>query len=459
MESQSEVIDLKNFKEVKLIFETAEPNEIAESLNNNKETLSEDTLIVEKLFTIVPLEKQVRIFEHLDYEIQLIVLDHFPPIHVSQILNELPPDDRTQLFSKAPKELVGKWLSLLSIRERKDALKLLQYPEDSIGRLMTTDFIAVNPNWTCEKSIQFIRDYGLNSETINFLYVVDDKNKLIDDLKIREVLLADPSTTIREICDTRFSSLDANSDQETAIKVFKETDRYALPVTDYDGILLGIVTIDDLLDIIEREDTEDIQKLGGSEALEDPYFSTKLNLLIRKRAGWLIVLFIGEMLTATAMSFFEDEIAKAVVLALFIPLIISSGGNSGSQAATIITRALAIGEVKLTDWLKVFKRELISGIALGATLGIIGLLRVVVWSFFFNTYGEHSFLLGLTIGLTLLGIVLWGTITGSMLPIILKKLGFDPAVSSAPFVATIVDVTGIVIYFSLAFLILKGTLL
>ncbi|MBO9699492.1 MAG: magnesium transporter [Sporocytophaga sp.] len=439
--------------------EEAPPEEIGKLFNELQKDFIQEDEKLKILFSAIPFPKNARTFEHLDFNLQNKILEIAPLNLTSSLLNELSPDDRTKLFSEMPKESLAKWLSMLSVQERKDALKLLEYPPESIGRLMTTDYIAVRPEWTCEKTIKFIRDFGLNSETINFIYVVDKDNKLIDDLKIREILLAKPEATIGDLVDNRFVSLEATSDQEKTITTFMETDRFALPVTDFNGKLLGIVTADDVLDVIEREDTEDIQKLGGSEALDEPYLEINLTNLVKKRAGWLIILFIGEMLTASAMSFFENEIASAVVLALFIPLIISSGGNSGSQAATIITRALALGEVSKGDWLKVFRREIISGVMLGLILGIIGFLRVIIWSTLFDAYGAYSLKIAATVGFSLIGVVLWGTLSGSMLPIFLKSLGFDPAVSSAPFVATIVDVTGIIIYFSMAFLFLKGTLL
>jgi len=291
------------------------------------------------------------------------------------------------------------------------------------------------------------------------IYVVDADNRLIDDLRIREILLTPLHTLVSNICDNRFVSLKATDDKKEAVKVFRQYDRSVLPVIDSHGRLVGIVTLDDVIDVAEEEATREIQKFGGLEALDEPYMSTPLLEMIRKRASWLVILFVSEMLTATAMGFFEHEIARAVVLALFVPLIISSGGNSGSQAATLIIRALALGEVKLRDWFRVMRREILSGILLGTILGSIGFLRIALWSTFSKIYGEHWMLIGLTVACSLLGIVLWGTITGSMLPFILKRLGLDPATSSAPFVATLVDVTGLIIYFSIALVILRGTLL
>jgi magnesium transporter len=259
--------------------------------------------------------------------------------------------------------------------------------------------------------------------------------------------------------DNKFVALKAADDQETAVLIFRREDLTALPVTDSSGIMIGIVTVDDVLDVAEAEATEDIQKIGGVEVLDEPFMQIALTRMIRKRGSWLIILFLGEMLTATAMSFFEAQIAQAVVLALFVPLVISSGGNSGSQAATLVIRALALGELTLRDWSRVIWREILSGFALGLVLGAIGFLRIALWSAFFKAYGEHWFQVGLTVGMALVGVVLWGTVVGSMLPFVLQRIGLDPATSSAPFVATLVDVTGLVIYFSAAILILRGTLL
>jgi magnesium transporter len=319
--------------------------------------------------------------------------------------------------------------------------------------------VSVHKEWTLRHVLDHVRAHGRDSETLNVIYVVNGNNRLIDDLRIREILLAPLHAVVSDLCDNRFVSLNASDDKKEAVKVFRQYDRTVLPVIDSHGRLVGIVTLDDVLDVAEEEATREIQKFGGLEALDEPYMSTPLLEMIRKRATWLVILFVGEMLTATAMGYFEHEISRAVVLALFVPLIISSGGNSGSQAATLIIRALALGEVKLRDWWRVMRREILSGLLLGLILGTIGFVRIALWSAFSSLYGEHWMLVGLTVSCSLLGIVLWGTITGSMLPFILKWLGMDPATSSAPFVATLVDVTGLIIYFSVALVILHGTLL
>jgi magnesium transporter len=294
---------------------------------------------------------------------------------------------------------------------------------------------------------------------MSIVYVIDEHGKLIDDLRIRQILLSSPDTMISDLMDSRFVALKATDDQEVAVEAFREADLNALPVTDTDGVLIGIVTVDDILDVAEEEATEDIQKMGGTEALDEPYMEIAIPSMVRKRATWLIVLFLSEMLTATAMGRFENEIAKAVVLSIFVPLVISSGGNSGSQASTLIIRAMALGEVTLKDWWRVMRREILSGLSLGAILGMIGFIRISLWAVLFHSYGEHWLLIALTVGIALIGIVLWGSLSGSMLPFLLRRVGLDPATSSAPFVATLVDVSGLIIYFTVAAIILKGTLL
>lgn len=453
-------VDPEQPEAVEQFVQQATPEEVAAFINENWDSFQKERRnFFERIFRHLNIRKIVQVFENLHFSVQSAVLETFGREQIRYILNELSPDDRTRLFSKIPSALLNEWLPLLTKEERQETLKLLAYEEESIGRLMTTDFIAVQANWTCEEAIAHIRRYGEDSETINIIYVVDADYRLIDDLKIREVLLAEPSHRIDDIADYRFVQLDAELDQEKAIRVFKETDRYALPVTDHTGTLLGIVTVDDLLDIMELEDTEDIHKLGGSMALHQPYFAVHILELIKKRAGWLIVLFFGLMLTASAMTYYEGAIADAVVLSLFIPMIIASGGNSGSQAATIITRSLALDQVLVKDWWRVLQREFLSGIMLGLILGLLGFLRVFLGDKLGSSYGEHALLLALTIGVALVGVVLWGTLMGSLLPLLLKRLGFDPAVSSVPVVSSLVDVTGIVIYFTIAYAFLQNTLL
>jgi magnesium transporter len=325
---------------------------------------------------------------------------------------------------------------------------------------MTPDYVYVYEYYTVAQVLANIRKYGKKYETIDVIYIIDQNGCLIDDIRIRDVLIEQPEAIIKDILDGRYVALNVYDDQEHASQVFKMNNRTAIPVVDDNNVLLGIVTIDDILWVANEEFSEDMQKMGGTEALNEPYLDISLGKLFKKRITWLVILFLGEMFTATAMGFFEGEIQKAVVLALFIPLILSSGGNSGSQASTLIIQAMSVGEITIEDWWKILKRELVSGLLLGAVLGLIGFLRIIIWHTIKpGFYGDHPFLVAFTIGFTLIGVVIWGTIAGSMLPIVLKKLGADPAASSAPFVATLVDVTALIIYFSVAMTTLRGTLL
>lgn len=398
-------------------------------------------------------------FKILDVPTQKKIIQELPAFTTAELLNDLSADDRTSFLEELPSEVVKELIKTLEPEERKITLSLLGYPEGSVGRLMTPEYIAVQKDWTVREVIDHIREVGKDSETIDVVYVVDDKGVFIDDIRIREIILANPEKKIEDVIDNRYIALNVNDDQEKASEAFKMNNRVALPVLDDKNVLLGIVTIDDVLWITQEEFSEDIQKIGGTEALDEPYLEMPLLKLFKKRIVWLVILFLSEMLTATAMAYFEDEIAKAVVLALFVPLIISSGGNSGSQASTLIIQAMALGELTITDWWRVIRREIMSGLLLGTVLGIIGFTRVMLWNQIFHTYGAHGALIALTVGVALVGVVLWGTVAGSMLPIVLKKFGADPATSSAPFVATLVDVTGLVIYFSVAFLIMQGILL
>lgn len=418
-----------------------------------------------QIISNMSINRAAKVFKILDVSAQKRIVHELSSYKTAALLNELPPDDRTDFLEELPKHVIRDLIKLLHPDERKVTLSMLGYPEDSIGRLMTPDYVYVYPFNTVEQVLNTIRKVGKNTETIDVIYVVNRAGELLDDLRIRDIILASPEKKIEELMDERVVSLNVTDDQEHASEIFKMNNRVALPVTDANNILLGIVTIDDMFWVANEEFSEDIQKIGGTEALDEPYLDTPLFKLVRKRAGWLIVLFIGELLTATAMAYFNDEIAKATVLAMFIPLIMSSGGNSGSQASTLVIQAMAVGDISLSDWWRVMRREIFSGIFLGGILGVIGFIRISIWHILMqhgiieDLYKEHWFLIGISVGISLVGVVLWGTLTGSMLPIILKKLGADPAVSSAPFVATLVDVTGIVIYFSIAYFFLQGILL
>jgi len=394
------------------------------------------------------------VFEHLESESQEGLIKALAREEVSAVLNDMSPDDRTQLLEELPASVTKQLLAMLSPDERFIARKLLGYPEDSIGRLMTPDFISIRSDWTVDESLDHIRRHGQDSETLNVINVVDDRGKLIDDLRARELLLANRDARVADIVDGKFISLAATDDQEVAVQVFKEYDRVAFPVTDSSGVLLGIVTVDDVLDVAEEEATEDIQKIGGSEALEHPYMQVGFFEMMRKRSGWLVFLFLGQLLTLNAMGFFTDQIAEAIVLVLFVPLIISSGGNSGSQAATLVVRAMALDEVSLGDWWRVMRREILFGMTLGSILSVIGVGRVALGGALGTTYGENVSAISLVVGLSLILVVLWGVLVGSMLPFMMRRLGFDPAASSTPFVATIADITGLLIYLSLASVIL-----
>ncbi|SFH25257.1 magnesium transporter [Pedobacter insulae] len=412
-----------------------------------------------KFMETLSIKRAVNVFRILDFPTQERIIKKLQSNKLTELIRQLPPDDRTALLSELKGDAVKRLLILLNDNDRIEALHLLGYQENSVGRLMTPDFIAVKIDWTVNRVLSHIRRYGKNSETIDVIYVIDKDGVLLDDIRIREILLADPEVKIGALTDNRLIALKVDDPQEEAINVFRMNNRVALPVIDNQNILLGIVTVDDILWIAHEEYTEDIHKIGGTQALDEPYLDVPVFQLYKKRIVWLIVLFFGELLTITAMSNFQHEIDKVVILALFIPLIISSGGNSGSQAATLIIQAMALGEVTVKDWWNVMNREIFSGIFLGTTLCLLSFIVLSIWQFFSPEFGTHFILIGLVVGCSLIGVVLWGTLMGSMLPLLLKKLGADPAASSTPFVATLVDVTGLIIYFSFALLFLKGVLL
>jgi magnesium transporter len=428
-------------------------SDVAELIYDNEEYESQ-------IISHISIHRAASVFKILELPTQKRIIKNLPPFKTAELLNELPPDDRTAFLSELPGSAVRELVKTLNPEERKITLSLLGYPENSVGRLMTPDYVYVYENDSIEDVFNTIRRYAKSSETIDVLYVINSRGELLDDIRIKDFIMASPDKKVSDLMDGRFISLHAEDDQEIASEVFKMNNRVALPVVSKSNKLLGIITIDDVLWVAEEEYSEDMQKIGGTQALDEPYLEMPLVKLFKKRVGWLIVLFIGEMLTATAMGYFEDEIQKFVVLALFIPLIISSGGNTGSQASTLIIQAMAIGEITLANWWRVIRRELIQGLMLGFVLGLIGFLRVLIWAKIApGVYGDYEVRVAFTVGFALLGVVLWGTLSGSMLPMILKKFGADPAVSSAPFVATLVDVTGLIIYFSVAYIFLQGILL
>jgi magnesium transporter len=431
-----------------------DPSDIAEILI----TVSDEDDVA--IFRLLPRELAGQVFAYLPLDQQESLLHSLSTEQMRTVLSAMTPDDQARLLEELPASVTRRLLETLSPRELQAARDLLGYPPHTAGRYMTPQYVALKPNMTAREALEHVRRTGRGKETLNVLYVVDDNHKLLEELRLGSLVLADPNIKVADIEHRPLVAILATTDREDVLRAFKKYDRAALPITDKEGHMLGIITADDVLDVAEQEATEDIQKGGGMEALDAPYLDVGFLQMLWKRGGWLSALFLGEMLTATAMSYFEGEIAKAVVLAMFVPLIISSGGNSGSQAATLVVRSLALTELRLRDWWRVFLRELRSGATLGAWLGLIGFVRIFVWQHVgFWDYGEHYLLVGLTIWASLVGVVTFGSLMGSMLPFILRRLGFDPATSSAPFVATLVDVTGLIIYFSVAALILSGTLL
>ena len=453
------LIEARNFGALRELFREWPPADVAEVILD----MPEDEQVI--IFRVLPHALAADVFEYFDVDSQQKLLHAMAHEQVVGILNEMAPDDRTALLEELPSAAARQLIRLLTPEERRIATALLGYPEDSVGRLMTPDFIAVHEDWTVQQVLDYVREHGRDSETLNFVYVVDDRGKLIDDVRMREFLLRPLTAKVSEIRDQTFGALNVTDSQQDALNVFRKYDRAALPVVDSNGVVVGIVTADDMLDVAEEEATEDIQKFGGMEALDEPYMRIPLWRMVRKRAGWLVILFLGEMLTATAMANYQEELAKALVLALFLPLIVSSGGNSGSQASTLMIRAMALGEVTLRDWWRVMGREVQAGLSLGVILGAIGVVRVAAWAiigeqyFHRQPYGPHWPLVAITVGIALVGVVLWGTLSGSMLPFLLRRVGADPATSSAPFVATLVDVTGLIIYFSIALVIMRGAML
>ena len=448
-----ELIAARDFSTIREVILEFEPVELADLVSDLRE---ENRVVV---FRLLPKDVAAETFSYCERDTQQELLHDMAREEVGALLNDMSPDDRTQLFEDLPGNVVSELINSLNPEERSIALALLNWPEDSVGRLMTPDYVIIKKHWTVQQALDHIRNYGKHSETLNYLYVTEH-GTLIDDIHIREILLSQADVLISDIMDEKVESLLATDDQETAVKAFRRLDRFALPVVDIDKKLLGIITLDDVLDIAEEQATEEMQRFGAVEALDDPYIDVPIIELIRKRATWLVVLFLGGFLTATAMSAFEATIEVAVILALFLPLIISSGGNSGSQAATLIVRALALGEVSLSDWWRIMRREIGVGFVLGLLLGVLGFARIMIGETIQGHYNPLvTPVVAVVISISLIGIVMAGTIAGSMLPLLMKRLGFDPAASSAPFVATFSDVTGIVIYFTIATLLLRGILL
>ncbi|MFL9483539.1 magnesium transporter [Chitinophagaceae bacterium LWZ2-11] len=434
--------------------EQIHPADVAKMLNSIPVKSAVET------YMSLPDQTQLLLFNFLGSYLQKSIIQTMSREKATHLLNKLNSTDRYTFFSGLNGMQRSSLLELLDEKNRKATQDMLGYPKQSVARLVNTSFCTLHQEMTIAEAMEHLQKNHEDSVAADVIYVTDKDGKLIDDVPIRKLVLNQASKTIADIMDLHYVKLNIDDTTDEAISRFKQYDRTVLPVTNADNVLLGVVTIDDLMDVAEQRNTREMQRFGGIESLEYPYVKTSVRSLIQKRAGWLIILFLSEMLTATAMGFFENEIAKAVVLALFVPLVISSGGNSGSQAATLIIRALAVGELTIKNWFYVMKRELLSGLVLGIILGAIGFLRITAWQELgWYNYGPHWLLMASTIFFSLIGIVMWGTLSGSMIPIVLKKLKLDPATSSAPFVATLVDVTGLIIYFSIAAILLKGTLL
>lgn len=449
-----ELIEAKDWVALKEVLTDVPPADISELLVE----LDGEVAIV--VFRLLKKTIAADVFAELPTSNGLELLELFNKQQLTDVMGNLEPDEQVALMEELPGHLTQRVINSMKPEDQKQVKKLLGYPEESVGRLMTPRYVRVKSDWTLNRSMEHIRKYAEIAETLNVIYVVDDKEHLIDDLRITEIILAKPEDTISTIMDSTFSALSAYDDQEEAVKMFAKYDRVALPVVDTDGVLVGIVTVDDVIDVAEEETTEDMQKMAGMDALDDYYSQTSITEMVKKRLGWLIVLFVGQILTALTMGQYEELLSKVVFLSFFVPLIISSGGNSGAQAATLIIRALATDDIKFDSWRKVLLRECISGLVLGGLIGLLGYITLVSWGLIAgDPFSLEMVLTALVVALSLLVIVLFGNIIGAMLPFILSKLGLDPAVSSAPFVATIVDVSGIIIYFSIAILFLSEILL
>jgi magnesium transporter len=449
-----ELIQKKEWVTIKEVLDDVPAVDVAELLDD----LNPEVAVV--IFRLLKKSKAADVFTYLSSTKGVELLETFSRQQLSDVMNNLEPDERVALMEELPGDLTQRVLNSMDPENIAQVRRLLGYPPESVGRLMTTNYVRIKKDWTVDRSFEHIRKHGRNAETVNVIYVVDEDETLIDDLRLNQLILAEPDGKISDIMDNTFEALSAFDDQEEAVRMLSKYDRVALPVVDSGGILVGIVTVDDVLDVAEEETTEDMQLMAGMSALDTHYSQTGVIEMVRKRLGWLILLFLGQMFTVTAMASYEETLAAATVLALFIPMIISSGGNSGSQAATLIIRALSTDDIKFDQWKQVLKRELMSGLMLGLMLGVMGTIVISTWML---VRGEPLtatvWLQALTVGISLVGVVLFGNLSGSILPFIMSKLGLDPAVTSAPFISTLVDVTGIIIYFTVAVLLLQGVVL
>ncbi len=449
-----EIIHRKAWDELREALSELDPPDLAEII---EDLPSEEEGVI---FRVLPKERAAAAFSYLPRDYQEGLVRSLSGEQTQALVAEMTPDDRARLLEELPAAVCRRLLESLSPEELKATRDLLGYPPGTAGRYMTPEYVALPPDITVRQALQLVKQIGRGKETLNVLYVVNADGRLIEDVRLGSLVLAPDDMKVGEINDRPLVSIPATATGDELLAEFEKYDRVALPVVSTDGTMLGILTIDDVLELSEKKATAEMQKLGGSEALDKPYFDTSYFSMMRKRGGWLAALFLGETLTATAMGKYEHSIEQAAVLALFVPLIISSGGNSGSQATSILIRSLALQEVKLRDWFRVFRKEIGTSFSLGAFLGGIGFFRICLWYWLgWATYEQHPYLMGITIWLSLIGVVMFGSLTGSLLPFLLRRLGFDPATASAPFVATLVDVTGLIIYFTVASFVLKGVLL
>jgi magnesium transporter len=449
-----EIIRRKDWNELREALSELDPPDVAEILIDLPP--QEEGVI----YRVLPRERASAAFSYLPLEHQEELVRCLSGEQVHALISEMTPDDRTRLLEELPAEVTRRLLESLSPAALKATRDLLGYPPGTAGRYMTPAYVALRPQSTAREALQHVKRTGRGKETLNVLYVVEENGKLLEDLRLGSLVLADDDMKVADIEDRPLVSIPASATGAEVVAAFEKYGRVALPVVDHDGKMLGIITVDDVLEFAEKKATAEMHKLGGSEALDAPYFNVGFASMVRKRGGWLAALFLGETLTATAMGKYEHAIERAAVLALFVPLIISSGGNSGSQATSILIRSLALQDVKLRDWWRVFGREFGTSSTLGAFLGGIGFFRICLWHWLgWQHYEGHPYLMGVTVWGSLIGVVMFGSLVGSMLPFLLRRIGFDPATASAPFVATLVDVTGLIIYFTVASFILRGTLL
>ena len=459
----NELLGEKRFVELHSALRNIDPADVGELLN---EFNAQDAAI---LFRLHHREQAAEALTHLEADRQEELIEHLGDGRTLRVLEEMPPDDRVAFLDELPAIIASRLISKLSPENRRITQQILNYPEESVGRLMTPDYVRVRPHWTVARGIEHIRKYGHDAETINIIFVIGDHFKLLDELPIRRLLLAESHETIESLCDGRVLSLNATDDREEAVRVMARYDRTSMPVVDAGGHLRGIVIFDDVADVAEEEATEDIHQLGGVAALDQSYMETRPGEMFRKRGGWLAALFVGQTLTVAVLSAFEEQIHAITALALFIPLVISCGGNSGSQAATLVIRALALDEIEPHDWLRIIRREIVSGLLLGAALAVLGAGTVLLWNTYQSVPEAQTLastaqtdppiaLISITIALAVASVVTWGTLIGSLLPLGLKKLNLDPAVASNPLVATLMDTSGMLLYFGIAALVLHSAI-